>query len=71
MKVVVSLIFFWAKTTLYNLPCKYPTLGIFRGETTRPKPSRKWIVGVVGFEPTQPKHQIYSLAQLSNVGALP
>ena len=24
----------------------------------------------VGFEPTQPKHQIYSLAQLSNFGAL-
>lgn len=28
-------------------------------------------MGVVGFEPTQPKHQIYSLAQLSNVGVPP
>lgn len=28
-------------------------------------------VRVVGFEPTQPKQQIYSLPQLSNFGALP
>lgn len=28
-------------------------------------------MGVVGIEPTQHKHQIYSLAQLSNVGAPP
>lgn len=29
------------------------------------------VVGVVRFEPTQPKHQFYRLAQLSNVGAPP
>ena len=29
------------------------------------------IVGVVGFEPTQPKHWIYSPAHLSNCGAPP
>ena len=29
------------------------------------------VVGVVGFEPTQPKHLIYSQARLSNCGAPP
>lgn len=29
------------------------------------------IVGIEGFEPPQPKHQIYSLTQLSHVGAYP
>ena len=29
------------------------------------------MVGVVGFEPTQPKQQIYSLPRLSNFGAPP
>ena len=29
------------------------------------------LVGVVGFEPTQPKQQIYSLPRLSNFGAPP
>ena len=29
------------------------------------------VVGVVGFEPTQPKHLIYSQARLSNYGAPP
>ncbi len=29
------------------------------------------LVGAVGFEPTQQKHQVYNLAQLSCVGALP
>ena len=29
------------------------------------------VVGVVGFEPTQPKHWIYSPAHLSNCGAPP
>lgn len=28
-------------------------------------------MGIEGFEPPQPKHQIYSLAQLSHVGAYP
>ena len=30
-----------------------------------------YLVGVVGFEPTQPKHWIYSPAHLSNCGAPP
>ena len=29
------------------------------------------LVGWVGFEPTQPRQQIYSLPQLSNFGAFP
>lgn len=48
--------------------------GLLQSSLT-PLPKCGWLtnasvpVGVTGFEPAQPKHLIYSQAQLSNVGA--
>ena len=51
-----------------------PTLGLLRlvnSQDRSASTATRTLVGVVGFEPTQPKQRIYSPSRLSNCGALP